>query len=689
MAFFKLRSWSCPIWAGVVALACWSGVSAIDARCLAASEEETVDAPDYCADFSAFAARFVRPAFPENAPADEQKNWYALKKTCGRDLIKLSLAKWPAFDSKPDDVADDAWDKFIAAEELSRFKIAESVFDENHGGTLIKKYYSTDFEPDKIIALYRNAIEQTELVRDGITVLTKSEEWKSARRSELDFFLQDFSRWLAPYCRASLEKLPPVDTFASNPDLFLSAADLLEFAVEFIPDDEKFVEVLNGIERLIQEPKAVEIRVFHGRYEGMDLVSRDVIFKRYCDRIARISEKRSVQSLKPVLAEGLFYVDRQVERFEHGSLPQWGAKNPEQKDYFYVMWPKSGPEKERPLYVVLHSAGDYGHWSYSHSREIDIYRVPDDFYGLFLDCYDNRETDWWWGGRQANQPEITDELAERSTAESTPVEKRVLDEIAWTVEKFNIDVNRVYLCGNSMGASGTLGLGMAHGDVFAAIKANVPAGVWHAYDRLQLGAEDAPEGLPDPPVCLDYSSPIDDWSLYHEALFKGVEKRKYSYIAYWGNFGHANKDEIVSQYNDLFKTFDWTSVRKNEAYAVFTNASCESEIPWPERPENAPSGQRGAYFRWENRADEADVFETTLRLASAEELQTKLFEVPTTATADVSVRRLQNFKVSPNETILWSFGEKSGKAPADKLGLVTIPELTISVEPCVLKLSRE
>ena len=35
---------------------------------------------DYCSDFSAFADRFIRPVFPETASADEQKNWYALKK---------------------------------------------------------------------------------------------------------------------------------------------------------------------------------------------------------------------------------------------------------------------------------------------------------------------------------------------------------------------------------------------------------------------------------------------------------------------------------------------------------------------------------------------------------------------------------------------------------------------------------
>ena len=691
---FRLRFTHCLVTVSSLLVLCFGLTfdSEFNASTYAAdAQSSTSTLPDYCADFAAFAERFVRPPFPENADADEQKNWYALKKTCGRDLIKLSLIKWPSFDAKPNDIDDEDWDKFVALEELSRFKIAESIFDENHGGTLIKKYYFTDYEPDKIIALSKIAEEQVGLVKNAIASLTSDDEWKTQRRCELDFFVQDFDRWFAPYCRASLDKIPPISAFTENPDLFLSTADLLEFAVDYIPEDERFVEILDGVSKLLKAPRAVEIRVFHGRFEGFVEVSRDVIFKRYCERIEKIDQKRVEKLLKPELVEGTYFNKRQTERFEHGSLPQWGARNPNQKDCLYVVFPKDGPADNRPLYVVLHSAGHSAQSALNCTLEKgnhDIYTVPDDFYGLFLDCYANKDTDWWWGGRRADQPEINDECAERATAELQPVEKRLLDEIAWAVEKFNIDVNRVYLCGNSMGGSGTLGFGLANGDVFAAIKANVPAGVWHAYDRLQLGEIDAPERIVDPPVCLDYSSPIDQWSLYHEELFKGVEKRKYSYIAYWGNFGHENNDEKVAEYNDLFKTFDWTSVRKDQAYPVFTNASSDSEIPWPECAKDAPSGQRGAFFRWENKTDSEDSFEIVLRLASSEELQSKQFVIPTSSVADVSLRRLQNFKIQPNETIVWTFGEQSGKAVADKNGLITIPELKVKDEPNVLKLAK-
>jgi predicted esterase len=386
------------------------------------------------------------------------------------------------------------------------------------------------------------------------------------------------------------------------------------------------------------------------------------------------------------------YRGTKVVRFEHKTLPCWGAKNPEQTDYFYVAEPKDGHAEGRPLYVALHSAGGSGEeefeWRQANPDVRNIYAIPEGFYGMFPDCGGNRSTDWWYGGRPALNAEITPEYAEKATSELLPVEKRILAEIAWVIETYKIDPNRVYLCGNSMGGSGTLGIGMRHGDVFAAIKANVPAGIWHAYDRLQLGEETEPEGMPDPPVCLDYSAPNDQWSDYHEYFFDGVEKRKYSYIAYWGNFGHENRDEKVAVVNDLFNTFDWLSVRKDEAYPVFTSATTDDPCPWPEKSPEAPAGQRGAYFRWTNEVDMPDRFEIVLRLATNDELKSKIFTIPTESTADVSLRRLQEFVAAPHETISWSFGERSGKVQADKRGLVTIPSLTITSDACVLILKR-
>lgn len=664
------------------------------ATLFAADAPDAAASPNYVDDYAAFADRFVLPPFPEVASADVQKGWYANKKKCGRDLIALLLAKYPTFDVAPSDANEEAWTDFASNALLLRGKIGGAIFDENHGGTLIKKYYSTDYEQDKIAALYQTALNVKTELETSLDAISQDAVWKAARRAELDLFLADFSRWMKPFCRASFAKLPTTQEFKKNPDLFLTAADLLEFAVDYIPNDDAFAATVDGILALLDEPKAIEIRVFHGRYEGKSyvLTPRETIFQRYRDRIEAVAARRLQTVLTPKLIDAIVFNERQTELFEHGSLPSWNAQNPAQTDRFYVVFPKTGPAPNRPLYVVLHSAGHSAKTALDCTPTVgnhDIYRAPDDFYALYVDCFDNKATDWWWGGRRADETEINADNAARSTAEFQPVEKRVRDVIAWAVETYQIDANRIYLCGNSMGGSGTLGIGLRGGDVFAAIKANVPAGVWHAFDRLRLGDENATAAdFPEPPICLDYSAPNDSWSQGHEALFAGVEARKYSYIAYWGNFGHENNDAKVAKINDLFKTFDWLSIRKNEAYPVFTAASTDSAIPWPERAADAPAGQRGAFFRWQNRVDEAERFEIELRLATADELRSEIFEIPTSSTADVTLRRLQNFRVAPGESVRWTFGEQSGTVQADATGAVTIPQLTTTDKPTALILEK-
>ena len=173
-----------------------------------------------------------------------------------------------------------------------------------------------------------------------------------------------------------------------------------------------------------------------------------------------------------------------------------------------------------PLYVVLHSAGHDVHSCLACTTKVgnhDIYHSPPDFFALYLDCRANKG-DWWWGINKYPGPEVC------------PTEKRVIDTVKWVIKQYGIDENRVYLCGNSMGGSGTLGIGMRHGDVFAAIKANVPAEVKHVSSRMYFPPQTVPANvtLPDPPIVVDYSAQNDGWSRGHDAFVKAMNERKYA-----------------------------------------------------------------------------------------------------------------------------------------------------------------
>ncbi len=174
------------------------------------------------------------------------------------------------------------------------------------------------------------------------------------------------------------------------------------------------------------------------------------------------------------------FTERKLETFKHGTKQEWGYSAP-QTDTFLVLHPKQA-HRSAPLYVVLHSAGHDVHSCLACTTTVgnhDIYHSPPDFFALYLDCRAN-QGDWWWGSDKYKDPDIS------------PTDKRVIDTVKWAASQYDIDENRVYLCGNSMGGSGTLGIGMRHGDVFAAIKANVPAKVEHVSRRMYLPPQTVP-----------------------------------------------------------------------------------------------------------------------------------------------------------------------------------------------------
>ena len=340
---------------------------------------------------------------------------------------------------------------------------------------------------------------------------------------------------------------------------------------------------------------------------------------------------------------------RRIEFFHHDALPEWGGAA--QQDSFALLHPESR-KRQHGLYVVLHSAG---HDLFScigctfQKNNHDIYRTPGDFFGLYLDCRAHAEQDFWWGGINAHGEGAPDR---KNTIQ--PVEKRLIATIEWVISQYPIDSARVYICGNSMGGSGALGLAMCRGDLFAAVKVNVPAGVEHCADRF-FRRIDAGARLPDPPVCIDYSAQNDLWSDGHELLFREMHDKHFALYGYWGAFGHADNDSDMLKENDLIHTFDWLAVRKDRAYPVFTDTASDDPVPWPDGRASKEPGQVNAFCRWENVMDRKGCFKIALFLLTAADVTTR-FSIPEETLTTVSLRRLQHFLVQPRERVCWRFG---------------------------------
>ena len=93
-----------------------------------------------------------------------------------------------------------------------------------------------------------------------------------------------------------------------------------------------------------------------------------------------------------------------------------------------------------------------------------------------------------------------------------------------------------------------------------------------------------------------------------------------------------------------------------------------------------------AFFRWKNLSDAKDKVDMSLFLLAPSELKTR-FDIPKSASADVSLRRIQHLPVKPGTSIAWTFGAATGVIKADAEGVITIPRLTISAEPTTLTIT--
>ena len=414
---------------------------------------------------------------------------------------------------------------------------------------------------------------------------------------------------------------------------------------------------------------------------------------------------------------------RTLTWYEHAGDPAWGG-NAAYVDKFTVAKPVAGDKAGAPLLVQLHSRGGGrptgGILSMYKGCETQegVYRAPDDFYVLALDSMrdfdvaaNKTHSEFWWGG-SSKFCGPTEKDVPRLRKGETSCEKRVLDSIEWVVRTLKIDRNRIYLCGNSMGGQGALALGLPHGEIFAAIDANVPATIWFPCARMGFIGDDCadnaafdPRAFADPPFCVDWSGSDDVWSRNHDVLYRNMFARKYAIMGFWGDYGHCGDLNQARAKNPLIERFDWLKVVKNAAYPVFTNASTDDRLPWPFsvwKPkvntwggwagdilgdsqkaiaEGAkPVGQVNAFFRWENVKDEKRGVILNLFLAGKDELGG--FDAPASATADVTIRRIQTVKVAPGKLVKWKFGDTAkGSVKADRNGLVTIPKLTITAKP--------
>jgi len=194
----------------------------------------------------------------------------------------------------------------------------------------------------------------------------------------------------------------------------------------------------------------------------------------------------------------------------------------EELPYAVYVSSKADPEEASPLVVALHGlGGDQNSMIRTVRRTVDF--VEDEGYILVAPMGYN--SGGWYGiPPRQNAGNGGGRGGAASSAVTDPARVRELSELgvmtvlAMIEEEFNIDPNRIYLMGHSMGGAGALYLGVKHSSRWAALAPIAPAAFSLDPDSLA--------SIPDMPVILvqgdaDTAVPVENtrrWAAKLEEL---------------------------------------------------------------------------------------------------------------------------------------------------------------------------
>jgi len=253
--------------------------------------------------------------------------------------------------------------------------------------------------------------------------------------------------------------------------------------------------------------------------------------------------------------------------------------------------------------------------------------------------------------------------------------RRILWTINYVVREFQVDANRVYLTGSSMGGDGTLSFGFfQHPEMFAALDANVPPSPKTKHVR---------SGPVDRPMLKFFNARQDraiDWTKV-VPFIRALEEARQPFVVAWDNGGHGGPRPQVST---SFRSYDIYRIRRNQCVPALSNASTADDPGSGERADGDLVGSINDDFRWEVERDTKA--ELILRLWRTPK-SGKFAEV-TEATVDVTPRRRQAFVPEPGEEVtLRNLSAADGSVMqemqlrVEPSGLLTARGVRIGLEP--------
>ncbi len=334
---------------------------------------------------------------------------------------------------------------------------------------------------------------------------------------------------------------------------------------------------------------------------------------------------------------------------------------------FYIGTPLSyNGQTPFPLYFYLHAwGGTYRAeaWDSQGGSDYDwpvIQVIPDD-----------RNRTWWYGfGDKAGSGEpLQNGLIRNYT------EQRLLFLLEWLINRspYNVDANRIYLLGSSMGASGALSFGLRHPEYIAAVFANEGmtdyrtalnwdfSDLWGTreqnimtneamgvYDRLDLQNYAREHSSQDMPFLAWQHGIHDDvvpWDSQGLPFISAIEESHHGYVGQFFDGDHTWPGFLADSRNFNFEAFDFP---RDKSFPAFSSASMSDS------PSSREAGCRNCCLEWSSSVnpfaalpvDAPDRWEIIIRIIAES-------SCPDTGTVDLTPRRCQQFTAAPGCTVQW------------------------------------
>jgi hypothetical protein len=270
--------------------------------------------------------------------------------------------------------------------------------------------------------------------------------------------------------------------------------------------------------------------------------------------------------------------------------------------------------------------------------------------------------------------------------------------------RWDVDLTRTHVAGNSMGGSGAPMFAIRHPDRIAWatgwVGVHVPlkspnfrnsyanvygrpewnirfedgTPVWDFFDDVWYVKKHPQKeiGL----IC--FSNGKNDGGIGWEQaaeFHRALQQTRRPHIFVWGQRGHGQRARLPVSLSDRHMPMD---LRIDQSQPAFTECSLDDDPGDGDPNDGDAEGQSNLYLFWdtENIVDKKDAWQMTVGLVE---------KAPDDAcTVNITPRRVQQFKPPPGTRVRWTNTSQdnseviqTGEATIDELGLITLPKIRI------------